>query len=172
MQRLQDKVAVITGGAGAIGKAAARLMLDEGAKVLLVDLNEAALRSAVDELAHEHVAHHVADVTQAEQVQAYAEAAHERWGRIDVFFNNAGVEGVVKAISDYPEETFDQVIAVNVKGVWLGLKYVMPLMGENGGGSIIITSSVAGLQGTPQVSAYVTSKHAVVGLMKVAALEG
>ncbi len=86
-----------------------------------------------------------------------------------MFFNNAGIEGVVKPITEYPEEVFDKVIAVNVKGVWLGIKYVLPLM--NDGGSIINTSSVAGINGSPNVSAYITSKHAVVGIMRAAATE-
>jgi NAD(P)-dependent dehydrogenase (short-subunit alcohol dehydrogenase family) len=90
---------------------------------------------------------------------------------IDILFLNAGIEGVVKPLTDYPEEMYDKVIAVNVKGVWLGLKHAFPHMKENGG-SVIITSSVAGIQGTPNVMAYVTSKHAVIGTMKVAALEG
>jgi len=170
MNRLQNKVALITGGAGAIGAAVARLFLDEGARVMLVDLAEDKLRETADQLGGgEKVACCAADVSQAADVQRYVQATTERFGPIDVFFNNAGVEGVVKPITDYPEEIFDKVIAVNVKGVWLGCKYALPAMRD--GGSLIITSSVAGLAGTPNVSAYVTSKHAVVGLMKTVALE-
>lgn len=93
----------------------------------------------------------------------------DTFGKIDVFFNNAGIEGVVKPITEYPEEVFDKLIAVNVKGVWLGIKYVLPEM--NDGGSIINTSSVAGLVGSPNVSAYVTSKHAVIGITRTVANE-
>lgn len=140
--------------------------------MVLVDLDEAKLREVAGQLGSDHVQHIAADVAKAQDVERYAQFAVEKFGRIDVFFNNAGIEGVVKPLPEYPEEMFDKVLAVNVKGVWLGLKYVMPIMKQNGGGSIIITSSVAGLQGSPNVSAYVTSKHAVVGTMRVAALEG
>ena len=89
--------------------------------------------------------------------------------KIDIFFNNAGIEGVVMPITEYPEDVFDKVIAINVKGVWLGNKYVLPHM--NDGGSIIMSSSVAGVVGSPKVSAYITSKHAVVGIMRATAVE-
>lgn len=171
MNRLQGKRAVITGGSGGIGMATARLFLDEGASVMLVDLDEAKLRQATDQLGG-NVVYCKADVTQATEVEAYVKAAQEKLGGIDVFFNNAGIEGKVMPLTEYPEELFRKVLDVNVMGVWFGLKYVMPVMEKNGGGSIVITSSVAGLSGTPNVSAYVTSKHGVVGLMKVAALEG
>ena len=95
--------------------------------------------------------------------------AVKAFGKIDVFFNNAGIEGVVKPVVDYPEDVFDKVLAVNVKGVWLGNKYVIPNM--NDGGSIILTSSVAGIAGSLDVSAYIASKHAVVGMMRNLSLE-
>lgn len=169
MNRLNNKVAIITGGAGSIGKITAKLFLEEGAKVLLVDMNKEALESAVNELGADNVKYSVADVTNAEQVQQYVADAVKHFGKIDVFFNNAGIEGVVKPIIEYPEDMFDKVIAINVKGVWLGTKYVLPQM--NDGGSIIITSSVSGLNGSPNVSAYITSKHAVVGIMRAIAVE-
>lgn len=172
MARLQNKVAVITGAAGGIGVAAARLFVQEGAKVLLVDLHEAALQQAVQMIGSEAASYEVADVTQPEPTQRYVHAAVERYGGIDIFVANAGVEGVVQPIPDYPIEIFDHVMAVNVRGVWLGLKYVLPQMRTRGGGSIIITSSVAGIRGTAGVSAYIASKHAVIGLMRTAALEG
>ena len=169
MKQLQDKVAIITGGAGSIGKVTANLFLEEGAKVLLVDLNEDQLKKAVAELNHEHVAYCVADVSQSVQVEKYVHEAVRLFGKIDVFFNNAGIEGAVKPIVDYPEDEFDRVISINVKGTWLGNKYVLPKM--NQGGSIIMTSSVAGLIGFANLGAYVTSKHAVVGIMRTTALE-
>ncbi|NID08569.1 SDR family NAD(P)-dependent oxidoreductase [Fibrivirga algicola] len=171
MNRLQGKRIVITGGSGGIGSAAAQLFLTEGASVLLVDLDEARLKETTERLVG-RVFYYRADVTNAADVQGYVQAAKEKLGGIDVFFNNAGIEGKVVPLTEYPEDLFRKVLDVNVMGAWLGLKYVMPVMQEHGGGSIIITSSVAGLSGTPNVSAYVTSKHAVVGLMKVAALEG
>ncbi len=171
MRRLQNKIAVITGGAGEIGLAAARLFVREGAKVLLVDLKEDVLEKAVESIGEEGVSFVVADVTREEQVKSYVRAAVERYGGIDVFLNNAGIEGVVKNLPEYPVEVFDRVMAVNVRGVWLGMKYVIPVMQQRGGGSIIITSSNAGYSGQPAISAYVTSKHAVIGIMRSAAVE-
>jgi NAD(P)-dependent dehydrogenase (short-subunit alcohol dehydrogenase family) len=166
MRRFDNKTVIITGGAGGIGLAAGRLFANEGANVLLVDLNEEALRTAVASIACDRVSYQVADVTQADQVQAYVATAIERYGEINYFLNNAGIEGVVAPIIDSPIDMFDQVMAVNVKGAWLGLKYVIPTMLQNGGGSIVITSSLAGLKGTPNISPYITSKHAVIGMMR------
>lgn len=169
MKRLENKVAVITGGAGSIGAVTAKKFLANGAKVVLVDLLESALQKTVDELNNPNVSYVAADVTKSADVQHYVNETVSRLGKIDIFFNNAGIEGVVKPIEDYPEEVFDKVIAVNVKGVWLGCKYVLPQM--NDGGSLIITSSVAGVIGSPGTSAYNTSKHAVIGTMRAVALE-
>lgn len=169
MKKLENKVAIITGGAGSIGMTTAKLFLEEGAKVLLVDLEEEPLKKAVTELGGKAVQYCVADVTKSADVQRYVDTAVKAFGKIDVFFNNAGIEGTVKPIVDYPEEMFDKVIAVNVRGVWLGNKYVLPHM--NDGGSIIITSSVAGLLGSPNVSAYIISKHAGVGIMRATSVE-
>lgn len=164
MKRYEKKVALITGGAGSIGKATARQLLDEGASVMLVDLGKDALQQAVDELGSKNVAFIVADVTNAADVERYAKETVAKFGKVDLYFNNAGIEGVVKPITEYPEDIFDKVMAVNVKGMWLGCKYVIPQMKD--GGSIVITSSVAGISGTAGMSAYVTSKHAVIGLMR------
>ncbi|NCD71666.1 SDR family NAD(P)-dependent oxidoreductase [Mucilaginibacter agri] len=169
MARLENKTALITGGAGSIGLITAQKFLEQGAKVILVDLKEDALKEAVSSLHSENVSYIVADVTQSAQVENYAKLAAEKFGKIDIYFNNAGIEGVVKPITEYPEDVFDKVIAVNVKGVWLGCKYVLPIMAD--GGSIIITSSVAGVSGSPGTSAYNTSKHAVIGTMRSVALE-
>lgn len=169
MKKLENKTVVITGGAGSIGKTTAKLFLVEGAKVMLVDLDEQSLKEAVDELGSQHVNYCVADVTKAAEVKHYADEALKLFGKVDVFFNNAGIEGMVKPVTDYPEDIFDKVIAVNVKGVWLGNKYIVPILKD--GSSIIMSSSVAGLGGTPGVSAYVASKHAVIGLMRNLALE-
>ena len=172
MARLEGKVAVITGATGGIGGAAARLFADEGARVALVDLDETALQEAVRSIGEDRASYTAADVTQPDQTQAYVNAAVERWGGIDVLLANAGIEGAMYSIPDYPIEVFDRVMAVNVRGVWLGIKYVVPVMRERGGGSIVVTSSTAGIGGTPDMSAYNTSKHAVIGLMRTAALEG
>lgn len=169
MKKLDNKVAVITGGSGAIGATTAKLFLQEGAKVVLVDINEEALNNTKSLLDSENVSIFKANVTNAEEVQGYVNHTVETFGKIDIFFNNAGVEGIVKPITEYPEEEFDKVININIKGVWLGMKYVLPQMNE--GGSIINTSSVAGLKGFPSMTAYVTSKHAVIGLSRTVALE-
>jgi 3alpha(or 20beta)-hydroxysteroid dehydrogenase len=171
MGKLDGRITVITGGSGGIGLAAAARFADEGSKVLLVDLDEGPLRQAVATLGAEHASFVCADVTRPEDVERYVRAAVERYGGIDVFLNNAGIEGAVKPITEYPIDVFDRVIEVNVRGVWLGLRSVIPEMAKRGGGSIIITSSVAGIHGYAGVSAYVTSKHAVVGMMRTAALE-
>ncbi len=172
MARLDGKVAIITGGSGGIGRAAGQLFVKAGAKILLVDLAEEPLKQTVRDIGSDAISYAVADVTDPEQSQAYVQMAVERYGGVDILLANAGIEGVVQAITDYPIDVFDKVMAVNVRGVWLGLKYVMPEMEKRGGGSIVITSSVAGVRGTADVSAYITSKHAVVGLMRSAALEG
>lgn len=172
MKPLHNKSIIITGGAGGIGIATARMFLDEGAKdVLLVDKNKNALDEAKKELDNPGVHCFVADISVAGEVQAYTDKAVELFGKLDTVFLNAGYEGVVKPLTEYPEAIFDKVLDINVKGVWLGLKYAFPYM-QKSGGSIIITSSVAGLKGTAQMMAYTTSKHAVIGAMRVAALEG
>ncbi len=169
MRKAENKVALITGGAGSIGKAAARQLLAEGARVMLVDNQEEALLETVDALDSGRVYYCIADVSRAEQVQRYVGETVARLGKIDIFFNNAGIMGEVKPVTQCAEEVFDRVMAVNVKGMWLGCKYALPQM--NDGGSLILTSSMSGLAGTPNFSGYVTSKHAVVGIMRSVALE-
>ncbi|MEH7393554.1 SDR family NAD(P)-dependent oxidoreductase, partial [Bacillus sp. JJ1474] len=163
---------VITGGAGGIGKVVAERFLKEGAKVVLVDLFEESLLKAKDELASlGEVLTVQADVSKESDVENYVKKALEHFGKIDVFFNNAGIEGKVAPLVDQKIEDFDKVISVNVRGVFLGLKYVLPVMTKQGYGSVINTSSVAGLEGSPGVSPYIASKHAVVGLTKASAIE-
>ena len=110
-------------------------------------------------------------MTRASDVRRYVDAAVERFARIDVFFNNAGILGPVSPLVDYPEEAFDRVIAVNVKSVWLGLRTVGPVMMAKGAGAIVNTASIAGMVGTPGLVAYTASKHAVIGLTRTASLE-
>ena len=111
----------------------------------------------------------VADVTRGPDSARYAAEARAALGPIDIFFNNAGIEGVVSPLTEYPDDAFDEVYAVNVRGVFLGLKHMIPVMRD--GGSIIITSSIAGLRGGPNLAAYIMSKHAVIGLMRTATQE-
>jgi NAD(P)-dependent dehydrogenase (short-subunit alcohol dehydrogenase family) len=173
--RLENKVAVITGAAGNIGFAAVRRLLAEGARVLLVDVKERELGAAVERLAAEQpdwksrAAGFCADVTSSAEVAAYAKNAEDRFGKIDVFFDNAGIEGPNAPITEFPEDAFERVMRVNVQGVFLGIKYVAPRMRP--GGSIIVTSSIAGLMGSGNFTAYTTSKHAVIGLMREAAID-
>lgn len=170
-ERLTGKVAIVTGGAGGIGRAAGKLFVDEGAQVLLVDLDEQALMEACAEIGSNQVSYCVADITRAEDNQNMVDTATERYGGVDVLLANAGIEGDVAPITDYDEARFDQVMAVNVKGPFLGLRAAIPAMQKRGGGSIVITSSVAGVQGSPGIAPYSTSKHAVIGMMRSAAKE-
>ena len=171
MKRLSGKTAVITGGAGAIGLATGKTFVENGAKVVLVDIDRAALETALDTIGSDGASYTVADVTDPEQVRRYVQSAVDSLGGMDIFINNAGIEGEVQPIVDYDIDTFDRVMAVNVRGVWLGLKYVIPEMAKRNGGSIVITSSVAGIKGSTGASAYITSKHAVIGMMRGAAAE-
>ncbi len=171
MNKLENKVAVITGGSGGIGLATARLFLSQGAKVLLVDIDEKALVQACHSLGSFPVKYCVANVSKSTDVINYVSTAIQNFGGIDILFDNAGVEGHASSLVDMKEEDFDHVLSVNVKGAWLGLKFCAPEMIKRGGGSIIITSSVAGLRGSPNLGHYVTSKHAVIGLMRSAAIE-
>ena len=172
MGRLSGKVAVITGGAGGIGRAAGRMFAEEGAQVVLVDLDEEALDEVVRSIGDENVSYCVADTTEPDDVKNFVNEAVNRYGGVDIFIANAGIEGEMNLIVDTPVEMFDKVMSVNVRGVWLGLKYIMPEMNKRGGGSIVITSSTAGVRGSPRMSPYSTSKHAVIGLMRSAAMEG
>jgi NAD(P)-dependent dehydrogenase (short-subunit alcohol dehydrogenase family) len=172
MTTLQGKTAIITGGAGGIGAATGRLFAREGAHVVLVDRDEAQLRAAVEAAESDRVSYCVADVSDEAQTRAYIDAAIERHGGLDVLFANAGIEGKVAPLTEVDSADFDRILGVNVRGVFLGIKHAMPMMAKRGGGSIIITSSVAGLVGFPGLGPYVTTKHAIIGLMRSAALEG
>jgi NAD(P)-dependent dehydrogenase (short-subunit alcohol dehydrogenase family) len=166
--QMQNKVCVVTGGAGSIGAAAAKLLRHEGAKVMLIDLSEAALKTVAADIGGD-IAWCTADVTKSDQVKNAIARAVAQFGKIDVLFSNAGNFGTVAPIADYPEDVFDSVLAVHVRGAFLCAKHAVPHM--NDGGSIIITSSVAGVTGDPGVYGYITAKHAQVGLMRVLAKE-
>lgn len=172
-RRFDGKVVIVTGGAGGIGRAAAVRFASEGARVTVVDLPGSALDeavAAVQQAGGEGLAV-PADVTRAADVQDYVDETVRRFGGVDCLFNNAGIEGFIGSMLDYPEDMFDRVLAVNVKGVWLGMRAVIPVMRARGGGAIVNTASVAGLRAAPTILAYNASKHAVVGLTRGAAVE-
>ena len=171
--RFENKVVIITGAAGGIGKEIARKLAGEGAKLTLVDLNEVILKALSQELnlSEDRVLLLKADVSKEEEVKNYVDQTMIKFGRIDGFANNAGVEGPAKAIEDITEKDFDFVYNINVKGAFYGLKYVMPIMKQQKAGSIVNTASVAGLIGSPNMMLYNSSKHALMGINKVAALE-
>jgi len=167
--RLAGKAALITGGAGSIGLATARAFIAEGARVMIVDVDGAALEVAAALLESEAATWLVADVTSEEQVASAVEATVSRFGKLDVAFANAGVFGTVSPVADYPLDVFQRVLEVNVIGSMLVAKHALRVMGP--GGSLIINSSVVGLTSAPGIAAYATSKHALVGLMRTAAKE-
>lgn len=164
------KVALITGGGGGIGRATALGFALRGAKVMVVDHDAENGRVTTEVVAQQggEAKFIRSDVTKSASVRDYVKATLDAYGRIDCFFNNAGIEGKVVPTQDYDEAVFDQVIAVNLKGVFLGLRYVLPEMLKQGSGTVVNTASVAGLFGGPGMPAYVASKHGVLGLTKVA----
>ena len=167
------KVALVTGGGNGIGRATSAAFARHGAKVVVVD-RDAAGAEATAGIIRQNGGDAIAvtaDVTKSDDVKAYVRAAIDKFGRIDCFFNNAGIEGKVVPTADYDEAMFDAVIGVNVKGVFLGLRHVLPEMIRQGSGAVVNTASVAGLVGSPGMSAYVASKHAVIGLTKTSAGE-
>lgn len=167
------KVAIVTGGGGGIGRAASLALAKGGARVTVVDLSEE-LGTETVRLIQEQGGEAMfvkADVTKSADVENYVKQTVAAYGRIDVFINNAGWEGVVKPIPEHPEEAFDKVMAINVKGVFLGLKYVLPVMIEQKSGTVVNTASLAARVGAPGMVAYIASKHAVMGITKTAALE-
>ncbi|MER6936153.1 SDR family NAD(P)-dependent oxidoreductase [Nocardioides sp. NPDC127514] len=171
---LTDKRAIITGGAAGIGRATATLMASRGAAVLLVDRDEAGLKETAEAIASAGGTVHTtnADVSDEQAVQEYVGYAKELFdGRIDVLFNNAGIEGPVADLVDYPVEDFDKVIAVNLRGVFLGLKHVLPVMIAQGSGSVINTGSVASARGLAGAISYNAAKAAVLGMTRAATAE-
>ena len=175
---LDGKVALVTGGGGGIGRATALAMVREGARVAVADFNAAAARDTVAQInaAGGQAITLTGDVTITEHVRAMVADTVTAYGRLDCAFNNAGIAGyqvnaVGQKTADWSEESFDRMIAVNLKGVWLCMKAEIPQMLAQGGGAIVNTASIAGLVGLQTSSAYVAAKHGVIGLTKTAALE-
>lgn len=173
--QLEGKVALVTGGSSGIGRATALAFAREAAKVVIADVNVGGGEETVRMIAETggEATFVEADVSRAADVEHMVEKAVETYGRLDCAFNNAGIlgDGNAYTTAEYPEGVWDRVIAVNLKGVWLCMKHEIQQMVEQGGGSIVNTSSVLGLVGYPNASAYAASKHGIIGLTKVAALE-
>ncbi len=172
-QRLKDKVALITGAGSGLGRVSAITFAREGAKVIVADVNvkggeETAemIRSAGGESTFVKT-----DVSNAADVERLIRRTVETYGRLDCAHNNAGIEGADLLTADYTEEEWDRVISINLKGVWLCMRYEIPQMLQQKGGVIVNTSSAAGLKGFQYHSAYSATKHAIIGLSKTAALE-
>lgn len=170
-QRFEGKVAVVTGAAGGIGRATVAALARGGARVVATDLKDAPIHetAALVEQVGGELLTVSADVRSWDDWQRVVAESTSRFGGIDALVNNAGIEGTVATIPDTPEEVFDQVLSVNVKGVFLGLKAVIPELQRRGGGAIVNVSSVAGVIGEAVIAPYVASKHAVIGLTKSAA---
>ncbi|KAA9089441.1 glucose 1-dehydrogenase [Microbacterium radiodurans] len=173
--RFTDKTILITGGGSGLGRATAVRLATEGANLALVDVSEPGLAATVDairEVAPDaRVITTVADVSDEAQVQDYVDAAKNEFGRIDGFFNNAGIEGKQNLTEDFTADEFDKVVAINLRGVFLGLEKVLPIMREQGSGSVVNTASVGGIRGVGNQSGYAAAKHGVVGLTRNSAVE-
>lgn len=172
MQRFAEKVIIITGAASGLGLATAQRLASEGAKLVLVDLSDPALAAARDTLPGETELLLVrADIAQEVQVKSYVARTLERFGRIDGFFNNAGIEGRQNLTEDFGAEEFRRVLSVNLDGVFYGMAEVLKVMRRQGSGAIVNCASVGGIRGVGRQSAYAASKHGVVGLTRNSAVE-
>ena len=169
MGLLQGKTCIVTGAAGSLGLASVRRFIEEGARVMLVDRDREGLSAALKELPEGRATAMLADVSNAHDTAAYVNATVARWGPIDVLFSNAGISGVIRPVTEYPEDVFDAVMSVNLKGSFLACKYGLPQMRD--GGSIVMTSSVVGVTSDPGIVAYAASKHGLIGLMRTVAKE-
>ena len=170
MSTLEGKVIALTGGAGGIGEATARMAYAQGASVIITD-REAGPVEAIAESLGDRAMGLAVDVTRREDNESMVAKAMERFGRLDAAFLNAGIEGEVGPFDSRTDSAWEKVLAVNVHGVRFGVEAALPALRKSGGGSIVITSSVAGLRGAAGLSPYVSSKHAVVGMMRCLAAE-
>lgn len=172
MTRLSGKTAIITGATGGIGEATAARFLAEGAKVMAVGRSPDKLKALAERLGHaEALATFIAESTDEDATRKSTEEAVNRFGGLDICFANAGTEGNIAPLDSMSIESFRSVLETNVIGVWLSMKYAAPAMRERGGGSIMVTGSIASKIGFPALAHYIASKHAVHGLVKTAALE-
>lgn len=175
MRRFEGKIVVITGAGSGLGQATALRLADEGATLVLVDRSEEGLKETAALLMTQfpqcEFMSHPSDVSSAEQVQGYVDATIARFGRIDCFFNNAGVEGRQNLTENYGAEEFDRVLGINLRGVFYGMESVLKVMSAQGHGRIVNTASVGGIRGVGNQSGYAASKHGVVGLTRNSAVE-
>jgi NAD(P)-dependent dehydrogenase (short-subunit alcohol dehydrogenase family) len=172
-QRFAGKVALVTGASSGIGRDVAIAFGNEGAKVVVADISSDGGQQTVDMISDKggEATFVQTDVSRASDVEAAVNVALAQLGGLDIAVNNAGIEGTLAPTADYPEDDFDRVIGINLKGVWLGMKYQIPKMIDAGGGAIVNMASILGLVAFATAGAYTASKHAVVGLTKTAALE-
>lgn len=175
MSRFEGKTIIITGAGSGLGRASAELIGSEGANLVLVDLNEDGLReteAAIRSMAPEaKILLQTANVAHEQEVSAYVQATMECFGRIDGFFNNAGIEGKQNLTEDFGQEEFRKVTAINLDGVFYGMAHVLKVMREQGSGAVVNTASVGGIRGVGNQSGYAAAKHGVVGLTRNSAME-
>lgn len=175
MKRFEEKVVIITGGGSGLGRASALQLAKEGAKLVLVDLNSKGLEESKDEIlkavSNTEVELVEANVAEEADVTKYVQATLDKFGKIDGFFNNAGIEGKQNLTEDFGIEEFNRVVSINLNGVFYGMKEVLKVMKDQGFGSIVNTASVGGIRGVGNQSGYAASKHGVVGLTRNSGIE-
>ena len=163
---LNNRVAVVTGGAQGFGLAITERFIEAGAKVIIWDIDEKAAKGAINKLKSEHLSHQVVDVTNLEIVNKNLEEVEKKYGKIDIFINNAGIAGMNTTVAQYPIDEWKKVINLNLNSVFYCCKAVVPFMLKNDYGRIVNIASIAGKEGNPNASAYSTSKAGVIGLTK------
>ncbi|WP_341960281.1 glucose 1-dehydrogenase [Planococcus maritimus] len=175
MINYQDKVVIITGGGSGLGRAAAHSIAAQGGKLVLVDMNNESLEASKNEILADFPDASIkiveANVTDEEQVKNYVQFTLDTFGKIDGFFNNAGIEGKQNLTENYGSDEFEKVVSVNLNGVFYGMKHVLKVMKEQGYGSIVNTASVGGIRGIGNQSGYAASKHGVVGMTRNSGIE-
>ena len=163
---LNDRVAIITGGAQGFGFAIAERFIGSGAKVIIWDIDENACKKAISKIDSKEFTYQIVDVRQIKEVETNLKEVEKKFGKIDIFINNAGIAGINTSVIDYPIEEWNKVIDLNLNAVFYCCKTVVPFMIKNKYGRIVNIASIAGKEGNPNASAYSTSKAGVIGLTK------